>query len=123
MQVLVYDQSDKSTFDHLDDWLSQIGDTSASVLFLVGNKADVPVGPRSVQIDDAREYANARGMTLATVSATKTPDAVRTLFAQVRDAVRTRLEPALLPNFALATRVLLRQPSSDACKASVLSGT
>ena len=66
---LVYDCTNKATFDALDSWFGQISNNidSRVIIMLLGNKCDLP--NREVSYNQAMEYARARNFGYLEVSA------------------------------------------------------
>ena len=57
--ILVFDITNKETFDLLESWLKELKDTNKSNIskVLVGNKSDL-AGNREVTVEDANKFAN-----------------------------------------------------------------
>ena len=57
--VIVYDVSERNSFEHIDKWLSEIKKFAKEnvLMFLVGNKIDL-IEKRKVSKDEAEEIAN-----------------------------------------------------------------
>mmetsp|Transcript_81257 Transcript_81257/g.252187 ORF Transcript_81257/g.252187 Transcript_81257/m.252187 type:complete len:218 (-) Transcript_81257:16-669(-) len=68
--VLVYDVTDRESFQHVDDWLADINRyvNQSTVKVLVGNKTDLE-GERQVTTDEARKKAESLGLALLEASA------------------------------------------------------
>ncbi|KAA0153195.1 hypothetical protein FNF27_07777 [Cafeteria roenbergensis] len=69
--LMVYDVSERSSFDSISRWLYQLqehGD-SHSAIALVGNKADLPEASRKVSTAEGRELAEEMGLPFFEVSA------------------------------------------------------
>ena len=68
--LIVYDTTDKNTFDNIDKWLTEIKDktTSDIKLMIVGNKIDLKEY-RDVQNEEALEKAKTLGIPLMETSA------------------------------------------------------
>ncbi len=66
---LVYDCTDRSSFEALDTWFQQISNNidSRVIIMLLGNKSDLP--ERQVPYNEAMEYARARNFGYLEVSA------------------------------------------------------
>jgi small GTP-binding protein len=56
---LIFDLTNRASFDHLDDWVESFRNSSSdrALLFLVGNKCDLD-DDRKVTEDEAREWAD-----------------------------------------------------------------
>lgn len=61
--MLVYDITNRQTFDHIPKWVEDLRShaDSSVVIMLVGNKADL-TEQRVVSTDDALQYANTQGL-------------------------------------------------------------
>ena len=79
--ILVFDSSDRTTFEHVRTWMDQIqqrADKNATVA-IVGNKSDIP---RKVEIDEAEALASFYDVPFFSVSA-KTGSNVQEMFEQL----------------------------------------
>jgi small GTP-binding protein len=67
---LIFDLSNRASFDHLDDWVESFRNSSSdrALLFLVGNKCDL-ADDRKVTEDEAREWAEAHNCPYSETSA------------------------------------------------------
>jgi len=68
--LLVYDITNKETFNHLETWLNEIkenGDKDVTII-LVGNKCDLE-NQRQVTYDEGKNFADANGMLFLETSA------------------------------------------------------
>ena len=103
--LLVYDVTRPETFQHLNQWLSEIEMYSPAggkhvVKLLVGNKSDLEAD-RAVSTAEGEAWARSKGM-LFLESSAKSGDAVRSVFEEV---VSKALEsPALLASAAPGPR-------------------
>ncbi|MDD1777750.1 MAG: GTP-binding protein [Candidatus Helarchaeota archaeon] len=60
--AVVFDLTDRVSFDHLDRWFSEVQKSCVSIpLLLIGNKADLP--GRQVSREEAEEFARAKKST------------------------------------------------------------
>lgn len=65
--ILVYDVSDRTSFEHLNTWIQEIKRyTEHSLILVLGNKRDLP---HAVQPEEAQEWARYHGLRLLEVSA------------------------------------------------------
>ena len=71
--VLVYDLTDKPSFDRVKKWTKElrkmVGDTSKICITIVGNKLDLERQGRAVDSKEAEKYATSVGATFLEVSA------------------------------------------------------
>lgn len=66
--LLVYDVTKRESFEHLDNWLEEVGRHCPSIpMIMVGNKTDMP--GRAVSLEDALGYAINRNMVYFETSA------------------------------------------------------
>lgn len=79
--AVVFDLTDRASFDHLDRWFSEVEKACASIpLLLIGNKADLP--GRQVSRDEAEALARARKCTYLDSSA-KTGQSINAIFEKL----------------------------------------
>ncbi|KAJ2123669.1 Ras- protein Rab-14 [Coemansia sp. RSA 1822] len=97
--ILVYDITNRETFESLERWLSDARQLTPakSIFVLVGNKADEGQR-REVSFDEGKAYADENGMLFAEASA-KTGSKVETIFmdlaSQILDLVNSgKVNPA-----------------------------
>ena len=96
--VLVYDVTNRGSFDHVQDWLNEISTYCGEddcVLLLVGNKIDLE--SREVSTAEGEAYARAKGMVFIETSA-KTTVGIRQTFDELVQKVLDN------PTLAEATR-------------------
>jgi Ras-related protein Rab-1A len=68
--IIVFDLSDKETFDHVKIWMAEIENYSNDVkLMLIGNKNDIEGSKRQVYYEDAKEFADKLGISYIETSA------------------------------------------------------
>jgi small GTP-binding protein len=66
--LLVYDVTKRETFEHLENWLTEVSKHCPSIpMVMVGNKTDMP--GRAVSLEDALEFAIQRNMVYFETSA------------------------------------------------------
>lgn len=85
--LVVYDITDRETFDNLQRWISEVqGNANANIkLMLVGNKSDLS-SERAVQIDEGKSFAEQHGLAFIEASA-KSGDTVNEAFEQVIEEI------------------------------------
>ena len=84
--VVVFDVTNKETFEGAKTWVTELkrrGD-SGVVIALAGNKCDLPT--RSVDSEEAGEYAKSQGILYMEVSA-KTNKNIKELFVSIANAL------------------------------------
>ena len=62
--ILVYAIDDIDSFNHLDQWLTKLNETtdlSKKPIIIIGNKADIEEDKRVVKSDDGKNYAESKG--------------------------------------------------------------
>jgi small GTP-binding protein len=91
--VLVYDVSNKQTFDSIRYWLNEL-DTKVKqdglVLALAGNKCDLPESKRQVTLINAKSFAENNKMIFAETSA-KTGDGITVLFQSLAEEITKKV--------------------------------
>ena len=95
VMVVVYDVTDRETFENVDYWINLIRDYApfSAVCFLVGNKIDCISAKRRVTKDEGLSFAAKRGLCYFEVSAlhgTNFPAFKQKLFQRRRLAIRDR---------------------------------
>jgi len=98
--LLVYDITDKATFDRIPFWLKEIRDNSNErvKIIIVGNKADL-LEDREVPLEEAKEFARARDFYYMEVSAkTNMNNCVNVAFEELVKSVLSSLKPEELTN-------------------------
>jgi Ras-related protein Rab-1A len=94
--IMVYDVTNRETFDHVDEWLSEVNRYAHedTVKLLVGNKADL-VSEKQVQANEAQAYADKLGIHFLETSA-KTSTNVEAAFLTIaKDLIKmTESRPA-----------------------------
>jgi len=91
--VLVYDVSNKQTFDSIKYWLNELDSKvkqDGLVLALAGNKCDLPDSKRQVQTLNAKGFAENNKMIFAETSA-KTGEGVTSLFQMLSEEISKKL--------------------------------
>jgi Ras-related protein Rab-6A len=81
--LLVYDITNRQTFDDLKQWHKMVLDTSAPALFVVGNKLDLEAS-RAVPAEEAKAWAQSVSATYFETSA-MTPLNIQELFLAVAE--------------------------------------
>lgn len=68
--IIVFDVSDKETFDHVKIWMSEIENYANDVkVMLIGNKNDIEGSKRQVSYEEAKEFADKLGISYIETSA------------------------------------------------------
>ncbi|EMR08087.1 hypothetical protein PNEG_03527 [Pneumocystis murina B123] len=83
--LLVYDITRRETFEHMAVWLEDLkmyGSSNISIA-LVGNKADLENTFREVGLEEARKWANEKGICIFAEVSAKTGDQVNESFMRV----------------------------------------
>ena len=96
--IVVYDTSDKATYDNLKEWMKTIKDNASEFveIMLVGNKIDLP---KQVSSDEGKAYAKENTVNFVETSA-KTGTGVEKLFDSIvkniikRDEMKEKNESA-----------------------------
>jgi len=81
--VAVYDQTSRSSFEHLDNWIKTFRDIAGTdtAIAIAGNKCDLE-SAIEVPITEANEWASQRGFEIISTSA-RSGTGVRTLFSKL----------------------------------------
>ena len=89
--LLVYDISNRSSFDMIDNWVEDIRNNAPAdvIVFLVGNKSDLE-DKREVSMEEGKEKAEQLGLLFNEVSA-KNGDNIFLLFGDISEAIMTQL--------------------------------
>ncbi|RYG65147.1 GTP-binding protein, partial [archaeon] len=90
--LLVFDLSNKLSFENLSMWLSEARQNSNNpnlVILMIGNKADL-TSKRQVSAEEAGEFAKANGLTYLELSAQNCID-VEEAFVQTADEISKKL--------------------------------
>jgi len=93
--LLVYDITDKETFNRIPFWLKEIRDNSNErvKIIIVGNKADL-LEDREVSLEEAKEFARTRDFYYMEVSAkTNLNNCVNVAFEELVKGVLSSLRP------------------------------
>lgn len=69
--VMVYDCSDRTSFNHIDDWLNEVNryTTENTCKLLIGNKSDLGEQARKVSMEEGKRKAEALGIEFFETSA------------------------------------------------------
>ena len=99
--IVVYDVTDKVSFNNVKQWLSEIDRYACQAVnkLLVGNKADL-VDKRVVETQEAKEFADSIGISFLETSA-KSNKNVEEAFIQMTKQIKDRVSRQ--PNDAKAT--------------------
>ncbi len=91
--VLVYDVSNKSSFDSIKFWLNELDSKvkqDGLVMALAGNKCDLSDGKKQVTTATAKSFAEENKMIFAETSA-KTGEGVNTLFQLLSEEISKKI--------------------------------
>ena len=88
--LLLFDVTNRATFDHLEMWLSETRVSPTMMVILVGNRVDLE-GERQVSQSEAQDYAEAHGLLYIEASA-KTGHNVENCFRILVEKVLTNIE-------------------------------
>ena len=88
--ILVYDISNKTTFEDIDNWIEDIRNNAPAdcVIYLVGNKTDLNE-KRQVSYQDGKDKSEELGLLFNEVSA-KNGDNIFLLFGNISEAILER---------------------------------
>lgn len=103
--VLVFDVSNRKTFDNISQWLQQIKDQLQNPsLVLFGNKADLEKEKWKVSTEEAKKYAQTKGLTYFETSA-KTRQGINDGFDYIVNETYNRVEGIKNKNLKLGEEV------------------
>eukprot|EP00304_Pavlova_gyrans_P016145 CAMPEP_0206033034 /NCGR_PEP_ID=MMETSP1466-20131121/367_1 /ASSEMBLY_ACC=CAM_ASM_001126 /TAXON_ID=44452 /ORGANISM="Pavlova gyrans, Strain CCMP608" /LENGTH=333 /DNA_ID=CAMNT_0053407197 /DNA_START=50 /DNA_END=1050 /DNA_ORIENTATION=- len=97
--IVVYDVTNKNSFDSVNDWLVEINKYARENVskLLVGNKSDLAIGEaRQVRFDAAKEFADKNRMPFLETSA-KSANNVETAFLTMATEIKNRMESQTMP--------------------------
>jgi Ras-related protein Rab-1A len=103
--MIVYDVTDKESFDHVKQWITEIdryGLESVNKL-LIGNKTDL-VDKRLVSTEEGIEFANQRGIDFIEVSAKNTNN-IDQAFYTLSASIKKRMKDSPLPGTSTARTI------------------
>ena len=85
--LLVYDITNRDTFDHIIDWVKEVRNNASkdAILFLVGNKTDLS-NKRQISYQEGKNKAEELGMHFREVSA-KNGDNILVLFVDISESM------------------------------------
>jgi small GTP-binding protein len=95
--LLVFDISRRPTFEHVQDWLSDLRAIAETdiVVILVGNKSDLAAGEenkREVTVAEAAEWARKNGVLEYVETSAKNGEGVELAFARVAEKIYENIE-------------------------------
>lgn len=116
--MIVYDITDRQTFDHVKNWITQIDKSGGkdAIKMLVGNKSDAGA-KREVQTLEAQTFARELGMLFAETSALNSAN-VEAAFMMLASAVKDRIGGA--PTAATCT---VSEPAHDGARGGSAEST
>lgn len=98
--IFVFDVTNKTTFDHLEDWIREVQKNNVVLKVLVGNKVDDGSrNAREVTTEMAEQLADKHNMDYFETSAitgTRTDAVFQDIFTQVVENIPNPPEPSLL---------------------------
>lgn len=115
--LLVYDVTQRHTFDHIQNWAEQInqyGDLGVTCV-LVGNKCDLE--HREVSYEEGKALAEERGMRFFETSAKNNVN-VTDAFESAASIVLNKLKQSRIPHTPKSIPIDKPQPSSSSCGCS-----
>jgi len=117
--IIVYDITDKESFDNVRQWLFEIDRyASESVCkLLVGNKADLK-NKRAVEYETAKAFAdelNIPFLETSAKSATNVEQAFLTMAAQIKNKMQTQPAPQAKPVVNIGTSKQVKTESGGCC--------
>ena len=109
---MVYDVSERSTFNHLSSWLKDARNLTSNpntVIFLIGNKCDLEA-QRDVTFEEAKQFAEENGLMFVETSA-KTGDGVEEAFLETARKIYQIIQDGSLDLNARESGVILSKSS------------
>jgi len=92
--ILAYDIGNKKSFDSLEFWIEELNEhvkAENTILYLVGNKKDLPPEAKQVPTATAQKVADDQGMLFIEVSA-KMGDNINELFTTMAEELAKRFK-------------------------------
>jgi small GTP-binding protein len=89
--LLVYSIVDENSFRSLDDWLKQLDDHSnipKMVKIVIGNKSDVDRTERRVELKNAKQYAESKGLEFFETSAVVNDGSINDVFQKLAAMIK-----------------------------------
>eukprot|EP01084_Bolivina_argentea_P024267 45235_1 len=117
--MIVYDVSDRKSFNNIDQWLSDIEKFCPSKVckMIIGNKCDIDPADREITIQHANQYAQNLNISYIETSA-KTADNVENAFYQmVQQLIKNKAEQT---NAIGAIDLNARQNSNASCSCLIV---
>ena len=97
--LVVYDVTNRGSFNDLKQWLDNVRGNSANralTVMLVGNKADRPDQERQVSAREGEAFARENGLLFFECSALNSDGSVREAFARTAEAVLRKMDQGLV---------------------------
>ena len=116
--MIVYDVSDRKSFDNIEQWLSDIEKFCPSKVckMIIGNKCDINPSEREVEISYAQSYADNLKIPYIETSA-KTADNVESAFIQmVQQLIKNKAEQSNVSKAVDLNRAHGHNSGSCACQ-------
>eukprot|EP00486_Rosalina_sp_Unknown_P007392 CAMPEP_0201574794 /NCGR_PEP_ID=MMETSP0190_2-20130828/19522_1 /ASSEMBLY_ACC=CAM_ASM_000263 /TAXON_ID=37353 /ORGANISM="Rosalina sp." /LENGTH=151 /DNA_ID=CAMNT_0048003543 /DNA_START=209 /DNA_END=664 /DNA_ORIENTATION=+ len=116
--MIVYDVSDRQTFDNIESWLSDVERYCPSDIckMIIGNKSDIDASEREVTVQQAESYANELQIPYIETSA-KTANHVETAFTQVVQELIKRKDISSPKNIDLEQHI---EPKQGGCACNII---
>eukprot|EP01066_Platyproteum_vivax_P007357 Platyproteum_vivax@DN2853_c0_g1_i1.p1 len=110
--IMVYDTSNRESFDHIDDWLSEVNRyaNGGTCKVLVGNKCDLPSG-RQVTVEEGQKKAQELGVRFVETSAKDATNVEQAFSLMAQELINLRSTGGNVGR-ARSQRVNLSQSSS-----------
>jgi small GTP-binding protein len=86
--IIVYDVSSKRSFEHVRDWANDVAThADQPLVFLAGNKVDVPSNERQVSTSEGKGLAEDLNMVHFETSSKADDDNLQVMFKQIADSI------------------------------------
>jgi len=116
--ILVYDTTNRNTYNHLRTWLTDAKSLAPPncIIMLVGNKTDLP-NQREVNYEEAQKFATENSLMYCETSA-KSGSNVEEMFLSIARKIQEKMQieqPTCPPNGIISVSPNIRPPRTNGC--------
>lgn len=111
--ILVYDITNRKSFDNLKNWILDINSRSISLpeIIIIGNKSDLE-DKREVSYDDGWQFSHELGYEFFEISTKNSVGNINTIFSSIAEAILVS-SPQILPS---KETIQLLKPKTTKCQ-------